>query len=98
MIHAASDETRVLKASRFKWAVLIFAGTVFAMGGVLIFFAASGGQVGGILVFVFFGACAAVAAIHTGCFVEPPTLSSRQLKAKQRGGTWFESTAARHPS
>jgi hypothetical protein len=64
VIHAASDETRVLKASRFKWAVLIFAGTVFAMGGVLIFFAAPGGQVGGILVFVFFGACAAVAAIQ----------------------------------
>jgi hypothetical protein len=64
VIHAASDETRVLKASHFKWAVLLFAGVVFAMGGVLIFFAAPAGRVGGIVVFVFFGACAAVAAIQ----------------------------------
>ena len=64
MIHAASDQRRVLKASRFKWAVLLFAGAVFAMGGVLIFFAAPGGRVGGIVVFAFFGACAAVAAIQ----------------------------------
>jgi hypothetical protein len=62
VIHTASDETRVLKASRFKWTVLLFAGAVFAMAGVLIFFAAPGGRVGGIVVFVFFGACAAVAA------------------------------------
>ena len=33
---------------------------------------------------------------NTGSFVERPTLSSRPLKAKQRGGTWFESTAAHH--
>ncbi len=54
----------MLKASRFKWAVVLFAGAVFAMAGVLIFFAAPGGRVGGIVVFVFFGACAAVAAIQ----------------------------------
>jgi len=57
-------ETRVLKASRFKWAVLLFAGAVFTMVGVLIFFAAPGGRVGGIVAFVFFGLCAAVAAIQ----------------------------------
>jgi hypothetical protein len=60
--HPGSDETRVLRASRFKWAVLLLAGAVFAMGGVLVFFAAPGGRVGGIVVFVFFGGCAAVAA------------------------------------
>jgi hypothetical protein len=52
----------VLRANRFKWAVLLLAGAVFVMGGVLIFFAAPGGRVGGI--FVFFGGCAAVAAIQ----------------------------------
>jgi hypothetical protein len=62
--HLGSDETRVLRASRFKWAVLLLAGAVFAMGGVLVFFAAPGGRVGGIVVFVFFGACAVVAAIQ----------------------------------
>lgn len=62
MTHPGSDETRVFRASRFKWAVLFLAGAVFAMAGVLIFFAAPGGRVGGIVVFVFFGACAAVAA------------------------------------
>jgi hypothetical protein len=72
VIHAASDETRrVLKASRFKWSVLVFAGALFAMAGVLIFFAAPGGRVGGIVVFTFFGACAAVAAIQ---LVFPSTL------------------------
>ncbi|TMF95108.1 MAG: hypothetical protein E6I05_02530 [Chloroflexi bacterium] len=54
----------MLKASRFKWAVLLFAGAVFTMVGVLIFFAAPGGRVGGIVAFVFFGLCAAVAAIQ----------------------------------
>ena len=62
MTHPGSDDTRVFRASRFKWAVLFLAGAVFAMAGVLIFFAAPGGRVGGIVVFVFFGACAAVAA------------------------------------
>ena len=70
--HPGSDETRVLMASRFKWAVLFLAGAVFAMGGVLIFFAAPGGRVGGIVVFVFFGGCAAVAAIQV---VLRPTLA-----------------------
>jgi hypothetical protein len=31
---------------------------------------------------------------NTGRFVERPSLSSRPHKAEQRGGTWFESTAA----
>jgi hypothetical protein len=64
LTHAGGDETRVLKASRFKWAVLLFAAVVFAFAGVLIFFAAPGGRVGGIVVFIFFGACALVAAVQ----------------------------------
>jgi len=65
-------EIRVLKASRFKWAVLFVAGAVFALGGVLIFFAAPGGRAGGIAVFAFFGLCAVVAAIQ---LVFPSTLT-----------------------
>jgi hypothetical protein len=61
---ALNGEIRVLKASRFKWAVLFVAGAVFALGGVLVFFAAPGGRVGGIVVFAFFGLCAVVAAIQ----------------------------------
>ncbi len=57
-------EIRVLKASRFKWAVLCFAGAIFALGGLVVFFAAPGGRVGGIFVFAFFGFCAVVAAIQ----------------------------------
>src|SRR5438552_17914816 len=62
--HPGSDETRVLMASRFKWAVLFVAGAVFALGGVLVFFAAPGGRAGGIVVFAFSGLCAVVAAIQ----------------------------------
>ena len=68
----------MLKASRFKWAVVLFAGAVFAMAGVLIFFAAPGGRVGGIVVFVFFGACAAVAAIQL-VFRSTLTLTTKEF-------------------
>ena len=61
---AMNLEIRVLKASRFKWAVLLLAGAVFALAGVLVFFAAPGGRAGGIIVFGFFGLCAVVAAIQ----------------------------------
>jgi hypothetical protein len=59
-----NGEIRVLKASRFKWAVLLFTGAVFAFAGVLIFFAAPGGRVGGVVVFAFFGLGAVVAAVQ----------------------------------
>ena len=53
----------MLRASRFKWAVLFIGSGAFALCGVLIFFAAPGGRLGGIVVFGFFGACAVIAAL-----------------------------------
>ena len=54
----------MLRASRFKWLVLFLASATFAAGGVLVFFAAPGGRVGGVVVFAFFGACALIAAVQ----------------------------------
>ncbi len=33
---------------------------------------------------------------NTGSFAGRPAFSSRPLKKRYRGGTWFESTAAHH--
>jgi len=40
------------------------ASAIFALGGALIFAVAPGGRVGGLVVFLFFGACAAVAILQ----------------------------------
>ena len=54
----------MLKAGRLRWIAMTVASAAFAAAGVLIFFEAPGGRVGGIVVFGFFGACTAVAALQ----------------------------------
>ena len=54
----------MLTGSRLRWTLLLLSSAVFAAFGVLIFFVAAGGRVAGVIIFLFFGACAGVAAFQ----------------------------------
>jgi hypothetical protein len=54
----------VLNGRRLRPAILLVASAIFALVGVLVFAVAPGGRVGGVVVFLFFGGCAAVAILQ----------------------------------
>ena len=58
------SETVILRSSRLKWLALLVSSLVFALGGVLVFFAAPNGRGGGVFVTGFFGLCAVIALLQ----------------------------------
>ncbi|HEV2413743.1 MAG TPA: hypothetical protein VGX27_02980 [Candidatus Dormibacteraeota bacterium] len=54
----------VLTGNRWRWIALFLASAAFVAAGVLTFFVAPGGRLGGVVVFLFFGACATVGLVQ----------------------------------
>lgn len=59
-----TPDTLVLQAGRLKWALVLAASLAFVSAGLLIFFKAPNGRVGGTAGIVFFGLAAVVAVLQ----------------------------------